>query len=388
LLKREHNKLIWDQTEIYQRSFFKMTDIAKASAIKTDVYETHTLQEILTQPDAWRAALQEVQIKQEALKALWNTRAFSEILVTGCGSTHYLSQAVAPLLQQELGIRARAVPASELLLFPETLETTGGRPLLFTISRSGRTSETIRATEAYKARHQEPVLTVGCYPEAELVALSDLALVISEGQEQSVVQTRSFSAMLVAAQAAIALLNPARFEAMQGLPALGERLIATYHQLAKQLGEDKQFERIYFLGSGLQYGLASEGNLKMKEMSLSIAEAFHFMEFRHGPMSMVNERTLVVGLLSDKARDYELAVLREMRALGARTLVLSEQAVSSAEADYQVNFNSGLPEASRGVLYLPVLQLFGYYRARANGQNPDQPHNLTAVVVLEGAHES
>src|SRR6266704_1088722 len=330
---------------------------------------SHTLREILTQPTAWQAALREVAEKQAELKQLWNSSQFSEILVTGCGSTYYLSQAAAPMLQKQLGTRARPLPASELLLF---------------ISRAGRTSETIQATRAYKRSQQGPVLTISCYGDTELAALSDLALIIPEGQEQSVVQTRSFSAMTVAAQAAGAILADERqFQAMQALPALGEQLIATHHELASQLGQDERFERFYFLGSGLQYGLASEANLKMKEMSLSYSEAFHFLEFRHGPMSMVNERTLVVGLLSDAARAQELAVLREMRALGGQTLVLSDQPVPVEAADYQVNFHAQLPCTNRGVLYLPVLQLLGYYRALKNGQNPDQPHHLTAVIILE-----
>jgi glutamine---fructose-6-phosphate transaminase (isomerizing) len=348
----------------------------------------HTLNEILTQTAAWQAALEVVKTKQTALRNLWEEGQFSEILVTGCGSTYYLSLAIAPLLQLQLGIRARAVPASELLLFPETVMPAGGTPLLVTISRSGRTTETIRATQAYRTRQRGPVLNIGCYEETELVALSDLALVIHEGQEQSVVQTRSFSAMTIVAQAAVAsLVDDRQCQAMRQLPTTGEHLISTYHDLARQLGQSPRFDRFYFLGSGLQYGLACEANLKMKEMSLSVSEAFHFLEFRHGPMSMVDERTLVVGLLSEKARADELAVLREMRALGAQTLVLADQPLAEQEADYQVCFHSGLPETNRAALYLPVLQLLGYYRAMKNGQNPDQPHNLTAVIVLEAGDE-
>lgn len=345
--------------------------------------ETHTLHEILTQPLAWREAIEVVATHQEAIKTLWKSEEYSEIIVTGCGSTYYLSQAVAPLLQRLLGKRARPVPASELLLFPETIIATGSHPLLLTISRSGQTTETIRATRMFKQHYGGPVMTIGCYPEAELVALSDLALIIPKGQEQSVVQTRSFSSMLLAAQAAIALAHEPQFQAMRSLPGLGEHLIAAHHDLAKQLGEQTQFERFYFLGSGLQYGLASELNLKMKEMSLSVSEAFHFMEFRHGPMSMVNEHTLVVGLLSDTASAHEIAVLREMRALGGKTLVISEDPIPTEAADFQVNFHSGLAENNRGVLYLPLLQLLGFYRARNNGQNPDHPHNLAAVIVLD-----
>jgi len=121
----------------------------------------------------------------------------------------------------------------------------------------------------------------------------------------------------------------------------------------------------------------------MKEMSLSVSEAFHFMEFRHGPMSMVNSKTLVVGLLSDSASSYELAVLKEMQALGAQTLLLTDKVTTEVlPADYLVCFESGLPESSRAALYMPVLQLLAYYRALHNGQNPDVPTNLNAVVVL------
>lgn len=357
---------------------------ALASLVPAEQLTSHTLHEILTQPLAWQAALESVAHAQTTLKQLWQENRFSEILVIGCGSTYYLALTVAPLFQQQLGLRARAIPASELLLFPETVVLPGGRPLLVTLSRSGRTSETIRAAQAYQAAQQEGfVLNIGCYSGTELVALSNLALLIQAGQEQSVVQTRSFSSMLVAAQAATALLNAeSQLSQMHILPTGGQQLIATYHDLARQLGQGS-FERFYFLGSGLQYGLACEANLKMKEMSLSVSEAFHFLEFRHGPMSMVNEQTLVVGLLSETASSYELAVLQEMRTLGAQTLVLTEHPVSAQAVDYQVCFCSGLPEMQRSVLYLPVLQLLGYYRARARGQNPDQPHNLSAVVVLE-----
>lgn len=343
-----------------------------------------TRQEILTQTTAWQDALATVKAQQSALKSLWSERPCTEVIVTGCGSTYYLSQAVAPLIQQQLGIRARAVPASELLFFPQTIIAPDSQPLLLALSRSGRTTETIRAIRAYKAHYQGPVIHIGCYPETELVAESDLALVIREGQEESVVQTRSFSSMLVAAQAVVAaLVDESRLQAMAELPTVGQQLISDAHELTRTLGYDDSLERFYFLGSGLQYGLVSEANLKMKEMSLAYSEAFHFMEFRHGPMSMVNQRTLIVGLLSEAAREQEIQVLREMRQQGARTLVLSAQPVPADATDYQITLQTKLPETQRAVLFLPVLQLLGYYRALKNGQNPDQPHNLTAVIVLE-----
>jgi glutamine---fructose-6-phosphate transaminase (isomerizing) len=115
--------------------------------------------------------------------------------------------------------------------------------------------------------------------------------------------------------------------------------------------------------------------LKMKEMALTVSEPFRFLEFRHGPKSMVDTQTLVVGLLSESSRLHEEAVLEEMKALGGQVLALAE-----SKAD--ITFASGLPERARGVLYLPVLQLMACYRAANRGYNPDSPHNLTKVIEL------
>jgi len=132
------------------------------------------------------------------------------------------------------------------------------------------------------------------------------------------------------------------------------------------------------------YGLACEAMLKMKEMSLSYSEAYHMLEFRHGPMSMVNERTLVAGLLSDQAGAQETAVLRDMRARGARILAIGEAPAGDvASLGQVVALQTGLPLVARAIAYLPVLQLLAYYRAMFNRQNPDQPANLHAVIVLD-----
>jgi glucosamine--fructose-6-phosphate aminotransferase (isomerizing) len=163
---------------------------------------------------------------------------------------------------------------------------------------------------------------------------------------------------------------------MNKLPDIGDRLIGRYESFAKEIGENLGFDRVYFLGSGIRYGLACEANLKMKEMTLTHSEPFHFLEFRHGPMSMVNESTLVVGLLSDSNRVHEAKVLSEMEGLGGTVAGLGE-------SDADISFQSMVPDEVRGVLYLPILQLMAFYRSLAKGLDPDRPAHLTAVVKLD-----
>ncbi|MCS7247730.1 MAG: SIS domain-containing protein [Anaerolineales bacterium] len=342
------------------------------------VYHTHT--ETFSQTEAWIDALEVVEANRTALEALFR-KDFSQVLLIGCGSTYYLALSAAVLFQDITARFARAIPAGELWMNPNFATLNGNlrhKTLLIAISRSGSTTETVRAVEAFKALNGGAVLTLTNYPGQPLVQMADLALVIEKGKEQSVAQTRSFASIYVAttALALIAGNHQAQLSELRRLPELGKRLLMEYESLAQDWGENLGLDRFYFLGSGLRYGLACEASLKMKEMSLTHTEPFHFLEFRHGPKSMVTDTTAIVGLLSDSNRALEQRVLDEAEGLGAKVLGL-------AERDASISFDSGLPETLRGVLYLPVLQAMAYYRSLAKGLNPDQPRNLTAVVTLD-----
>jgi len=346
----------------------------------------HTLQEISTQPTAWADALADVKGKAEAIQALFTQHGFQEVIFIGCGSTYYLALAAAQAFQAVTGIRARGLPASEPLLFPKTsygpLET-----LLVAVSRSGETTETVRAVRAFCAERSAPVVVITCYPRSTLAreaSKSGVMLAARQGQEESVAQTRSFASMLVAAQGFAGLVKDSvpYVKSLEGLPLVGNWLLQEKAGLARQLGENMGLERFFFLGSGPNYGVACETMLKMKEMSLSYSEAYHFLEFRHGPKSMVNESTLVVGLISEGAREQEIAVLREMQALGATILALADSEFGLEDFAQVVAFKSGTSDWARGVLYLPVLQLMACYRAMAKGLDPDRPTHLDAVVRL------
>ncbi len=337
----------------------------------------HTKQEILTQTEAWADALAQVERNKSKLQAVLQNTTYDQVLFTGCGSTYYLSLAAAALFQEMTGKQARAVPGGELLLNSQTV-VTGGKILLVAISRSGSTTETVRAVEQFKQHKRGEVIVITNYGDQPLAGLADVVVVIEKGQEKSVAQTRSFASMYVAA-AALAMLAGGRedlLQSMQGLPQAGQRILSQFESLAQSTGQILDFDRFYFLGSGARYGLACEVNLKMKEMTLTHSEPFHFLEFRHGPMSMISKSAVVVGLVSEKNFTHEQKVLEEMQAKGATIISLGESGCS-------VNFNSGLVESVRGVLYLPVLQLIAYHRSMTKSLNPDQPENLTAVVNLE-----
>ncbi len=302
----------------------------------------HTYQEIKSQTKAWQNALEITIATANSIKRL--TTKYDQVVFVGCGSTYYLSIAGAALYQQLTGKSARAIPGGELLLNSSTILDGQSKYLLIAVSRSGTTSETLKAVEKFSQERRGEVIVVSNYDSA-LAKLGSLCLIIPEGQEESVAQTRSFASMYVAVTAlcTIAAGRNDLLESMAALPEAGLQLMDMNEGMAKEIGENLSIDRFYFLGSGIYYGLACEVNLKMKEMTLTHSEPFHFLEFRHGPMSMAGENTVVVGMLSEKNFRYEHTVLDEMTAKGAQILALSE-----SQSD--VVFNSNVPEEIRGSL--------------------------------------
>jgi len=345
--------------------------------------QSHTWQEILSQPETWRATLDAFATAKASLEDFLGQADFDQILVVGCGSTYYLAQTAAATLTGCTRIPGRALPSSELWLFPSVIPT--DRTLLLTVSRSGATTETLRALERFREVGAGLAIAITCYPESPLSRQADFALVTPAGQEQSIAQTRSFTSMLLLIQALTAALagSDGMLERLYGLPDVLESLLSRLGDLPQRLGADQEIEQFFFLGGGPFYGLANEAMLKTKEMSLSYAEAYHILEFRHGPVSMVNDHTLVVGLLSDTGLAEEIRVLKDAKELGARTLALVEESASTCWlAEHVVELRSSLNEWERGPLYLPVVHRLAYHRAVVKGLDPDRPKNLEAVVQL------
>ncbi|MEZ4633281.1 MAG: SIS domain-containing protein [Deinococcales bacterium] len=349
-----------------------MSDSSKSDLTKER--GQYTRQEIFSQPQVWQEGLAQLQGHLPELQAFLQ-QPFKEILFTGCGSTYYLALAAAGLCRA-LGKQARALPASEIWLNSDF--NRGEASLLIAVSRSGTTSETLHAAKHFKNTTRGKVLSFCCYPEASLNQLSDLRIILAQGQEESVAQTRAFSLLYLATVFLNLVLaqRESELSQLEKLPVIADNLLSQGADVMRQLAHDPHFDRFYFLGSGSRYGLAAELSLKMKEMSLSHSEPFHVMEFRHGPMSMVTASTLIICLLSQQHYEQEVKLLNELKARGATILSLGERGA-------EVNFYAELDDHLNQVLYLPLGQYLAFEKAMSKGLDPDRPQGLTAVIVLE-----
>lgn len=342
-----------------------------------------TRREIFSQPESWQGAVNAVLAGRALLSEGYYQNSARPLLFVACGSPYYLGLSAASVYRALTGKVASAAPASEVLFNYDSIVARGAAPLVVAVSRSGETSELLAACRKLRAAGS-PILAVTVALQSSLHRLADLAVTIPNADEESVAQTRAFSGMLIATLGAIAVA------------ARDEAALAGLQQAARQAGDylaridqpmrdliARGIRQAYFLGSGARYGLANEGALKMKEMSLTPAEAFHFLEFRHGPQSMVDEETLVVGLVSRHAAPEELQVLREIRGLGGQALAIGPAGMATDADDVaQVAFEAGAPEIAALPFYMPPLHLLAYYQAMRKGLDCDSPRNLKRFISL------
>lgn len=295
---------------------------------------SHVAAEIATQPQCWQRAA-EVAAAHAAVLPKEGER----LAVAGCGTSLFMSQTFAALREREGFGEADAFPASE---FPEL----PGRPYdrVLVLTRSGTTTEVIALLERLRGKIPTTVLTAdGTTP---VVDLADEAIVIDFADEQSVVQTRF-------ATTALAVLRAHIGHDIEPLAAAAQEAVTA--ELPEGAVEARQFT---FLGRGWTVGLANEAGLKLREASLSWAESYPAMEYRHGPISVTDPRSVVWMLGQAPA-----GLADDVRNTGGRWV--------ESDADPMV-------EVIR-------TQRLAVALAERAGINPDQPRNLSRSVILNGA---
>jgi glutamine---fructose-6-phosphate transaminase (isomerizing) len=347
----------------------------------------HSLAEILSQPQFWSRCLEGLEREGSLAGVRQAFRFAKEWLFVGCGSSYYLALSAAAAWNSITGMRARAIPASELLLFPENVLAGSQDLAAVVISRSGRTSEAVRAAQLLEREKGIRVLAVTGTPHQPLEQSATATLPLLPSEEQSTVMTRSFTSMLMGLEylAACQANNSTLLASFAKLPGLAQKAMDSLHPRIRDFAGTRQFADYVCLGQGPFYGLACETALKVNEMSVSYAQNFHTLEFRHGPKSIVGPEMLVIFLLSEQGYDAECEVLQEIKGLGGTTLAITNRADKRARAasDLLIEFDFELPELVRLAPHIFAGQLTGLYTGLKKGLDPDNPRHLSRVVVLD-----
>ena len=342
-----------------------------------------TYGEIYRQGDSFQAINDTLPQIYQVLDAVF-AEQYDELIFTGCGTSLYLAQSAAFAFSSCCGIPARAVPCSELYFFPNAFAAWGRKVLVLPITRKSYTTEVRMAID--KIRGVQGVKTLAITCDSDSSAYNDYMVLSPDTAEDSVIMTRSFTSMLYLSVILALYAGGKRGEIetmTAGYAAMAGEMLREADAVAKQILHDRPDLNLFItLGQGVNYGVANECMNKMKEMGIVNSEAYYSLEYRHGPMSLVDEHTLVVMLANDASTEHDRKLMDQMKGYGAATLAVGERVSETMGCDYFLSFRHGLSSLQ----YAPVIgfigQFLGYYIAEAKGLDADNPRHLTQAITL------
>jgi glutamine---fructose-6-phosphate transaminase (isomerizing) len=289
----------------------------------------------------------------------------SVTVIIGCGTSFNLAVSLAAIFNAHHR-RAIAVPGGEWLRRPDYYLSDRTGAHIVALSRSGETTETIAAAVASRAEGLT-VTALTCQSDSALAHESSLLAFTATHPEEGIVMTSSASLMLLLGLRMAGVVVPPA--AVHEAEALTRTLDV---KTADLLNGRSHF---VYLGGGALYGVCLEASLKLQEMSQSYTQAYHPLEYRHGPVSLLDERTLVVMLYDPHTRDEEAQLVQELRDKGAVVIGFGgpgDITLPIATSDDDL----------RGLVCLPALQLFGERVAQHKNLDTVSPRHLTKVVKL------
>lgn len=341
----------------------------------------------MSQPERWKMLYNDIVMEKACMDLSFFSHNYDEIIFFGCGSSYNLSQAAAFFTRSVWdGKNCLALPSSELLINTDAYIWGNKKYLIIGFSRSGETSESVDVVRLLKGKGNIISFTFSCKKGSPILDFSDYYFVCEGALENSVVMTSSFSSMLIGyCLVLLKFLNHKEMlcEIRHLIDYVGNSIYDVFKFISEYLRQN-DFNSYFVLGSGFDYGLAVEADLKMKEMSQTPSYSYHIYEFNHGPKSLVNEESLCVILTPNKNLFKLRNVIREILRLGAKVLVSGSNTsgISHGRLSYiscNAEFGS---ELIKSFVNIPIFQILAYVKAIKKNLNPDKPRNLSYTTTI------
>ncbi len=358
-----------------------------------------TVREILQQPDVWLEAAKNIALQRQRLDGFLApllARPDLRIILTGAGTSAFAGNVAAPALARLMNRRVDAVATTDIVSNPREFLAEDVPTLLVSFARSGNSPESSAATKlADEVLSDVSHLVLTCDATGWLFADHDgrddslVVLMPARANDEGFAMTSSFTSMLLSA---LLILGGDDAVSVDALSDAASGVLAISRAAIEELA-DSGFERVVFLGSGPLAGLARESALKLLELTAGKVVSYHdsSLGFRHGPKSVLNDRTLVIVYISSDpyTRQYDLDIIAELRsAIPAGNVIVVASA--SAGSDGRAIVFEGLEDVEDALLAAPfvlVAQLLALSFSLRLGLTPDNPFpSGTVNRVVKGVH--
>jgi glucosamine--fructose-6-phosphate aminotransferase (isomerizing) len=374
------------------------TRISEAvEVIELDGFDHYMLKEIHEQPRALAATYAQATDYPQIDECFGAGAAVifdqvKAVQIVACGTSYHAGMVARYWLEELAGIPCQVEVASE---FRYRKRISHAGTLLVNISQSGETADTLAALRNAAEGEFLASLVISNVDNSSLVRESELVFLTRAGIEIGVASTKAFTTQLVGLLMLTlclgrrnAMPEAKQLEiktALKDLPNYVQQTLELDGAIEELSGSFIPKHHALFLGRGIQYPIAMEGALKLKEISYIHAEAYPAGELKHGPLALVdNDMPVVAVAPSDDLLEKLKSNLEEVRSRGGELFVFADkQAGFASEARVKVMPMPHCPEVIKPIVYTVALQLLSYHVALQKGTDVDKPRNLAKSVTVE-----
>ena len=374
------------------------TIMSKAADAEKGVYKHFMLKEIHEQPQVIKDTLAGRISKDKVLEQAFGLKAkaifdkVKNVQIVACGTSYHAGQVAKYWLESVAKLPCQIDIASDyryrdIIVQPGTL--------FVTVSQSGETADTLAALRFAKTKTYVASLAICNVATSSLVRESDLCLLTMAGQEIGVASTKAFTTQLAVLLILSIVLGrrtglTTRQESklvkdLHKLPALIEKTLKLSKEIQKVSKQFSDRNHSLFLGRGIQYPIAKEGALKLKEISYIHAEAYPSGELKHGPLALVDDQMPVVAVAPNNDLLGKLqANLSTVSARGGKLYVFADESIGyKSDKSCKVIHVPNCPDILAPIVFTIPLQLLSYHVAITKGTDVDHPRNLAKSVTVE-----
>ena len=368
-----------------------------AEAAEKGGYEHFMMKEIHEQPkvvaDTLNSVLKDGEIDLSGVGlSIEEIRNISEIQIVACGSAYHVGMVGQYVIEDLARIPVRVELASEFRYRNPILDK---NTLVIIVSQSGETADSLAALREAKLRGIKTLGIVNVVGSS-IAREADNVFYTLAGPEISVATTKAYSTQLIAMYTLAVQFAKVRgqisdeqymgyIKEMQTLPDKIRRILEDKERIQWFASKQMNAKDVFFVGRGIDYAICMEGSLKMKEISYIHSEAYAAGELKHGTISLIEDDTLVIGVLTQSALfEKTVSNMVECKSRGAYLMGLTTTGNYNIEesADFTVYIPETDEHFATSLAVIP-LQLMGYYVSVAKGLDVDKPRNLAKSVTVE-----
>lgn len=343
-----------------------------------------TEHEIFNQYEALRKTYDYIMKSKEKIKEFINKTNFKSITFTGCGSSYSLCKSAAMSAKMRTGKPINAFAAGDLMINFDTYKDILRDTLLVIPSRSGSTSEVVNSVKLAKEKLQIPCVSICTCQDSLMSELADLSLEMPWAFDESVCQTRTVTNLYTANLMLIGIISNdnSLIEEIGAAIAHGDKHIQNYSAILKEISDMDSWNKAVVLADSELEGIAEEGALAFNEICQLYSNYYHILDVRHGPMVLINNKTLAIVVVSPTDVSYQADLIGDLKKKGAFVITVSDKSENIWGADVNITVPSYKNFSVTGIPFIFVPQALSYFKAVATGVNPDNPQGLDPWIKL------